>query len=450
MTESELSKNYQFVLLASRFELLKSGHFYWFTTSLRNSLKNLGWQVKTLSREFPESQNFISDDWSTVLTSKNWGYNSGEISPLKLRKLIENKLDPRFSKKTWTIIYTYELSFTLLAALILILMRQPNYIVAINMLESGFWRKFYDFQLFGISPLRSTIKRSLKVLNNRLIMYANKSNQAINISRQIEYPISVFPHISILHPKINQFNNPKFTKGKEFVRKILILTWTNDIDFVCKILLHIKVTKPEVLSVITVHTKNVSDLSAIREFLVCNNIRDAEVVAGTLESSDYISLFESHQVTLLPYVDEMHFLNGSGRVLDSLVLGRPVIVHANLADNLSDSGVNGYFTFQESTAQSVFKAISRFLESPFSDQNLCIELQKSLADRAIKNYSLENLLENIAKKADEVISSGKSIAKVPKLKYLGVLIQFQVFWFTLHCYESSKTLWRKIKANFKL
>jgi hypothetical protein len=175
LSEVELNGTSNFIVLASRFEVNESGHFYWFTKSIQRELIHNGIPFKILSRIFPESTEEQFSEWGILPTTMEWGKDTGTISPLKLANLIEKEFSTEGILRSRNIIYTYETSFSLLAALVIILLRNPNSTAAANMLDSGYWQRFFNLQLLSFAPLRASIKFPLKFIGKRFLLFANMS-----------------------------------------------------------------------------------------------------------------------------------------------------------------------------------------------------------------------------------------------------------------------------------
>jgi hypothetical protein len=437
----------EIIVLASRFEVNESGHFYWFTKSIERELINSNLPFKVLSRNFAESSQEQFSDWRFLPTNEEWGKDTGTISPLKLVKLIEKEVLAEIRSGSRAIIYTYETSFSLLAALIIILYRNSNITAAANMLDTGYWQRFFNWKIFSWAPLRSSIKFALKFVDKRLMFYANMPNQAEIISKQIGYPVNSFPHITALNPAgfISKDTSITFSKGK--LPNILIFTWPDDLPFVCTILKQMSQSSPSQLSQVTIHTKKLSDQGVINSYVTQENIQGVNLITGTQSEEEYINLIQQNDVTLFPYTDKMHFTTGSGRVIDSLILGRPVILSSESGSCLHARKVGACFTFDGISPLSVLEAIDQFQLSPFFSNNSKKEYQADLKSAAALEFSVGGLLDNIISTSDERLAHVKMNQSPRKINFALITVVLEVVWITLNTYQKVPPL---IKKTFKL
>ena len=443
MSEVELIGTSNFIVLASRFEVNESGHFYWFTKSLQRELIRNGIPFKILSRIFPESTEEQFSEWGILPTTMEWGKDTGAISPLKLANLIEKEFSTEGILKSRNIIYTYETSFSLLAALVIILLRNPNSTAAANMLDSGYWQRFFNLQLLSFAPLRASIKFPLKFIGKRLLLFANMSSQAEIISKQIDYPVDAFPHITALNPAEYSFKDFQMRSSSDSLPRILFFTWTEDLPFVCQILSNIEQKSPLLLSKITIHTKSLSDKVFLKTFLVEKNIEGVNIVAGTLSESNYIDLICSNEVTVFPYTDAMHFLNGSGRVIDSLILGKPVILSSESGSCLHARKVNACFTFHGVDPASVLGAIKEFEASPFFSEKSSNLYQEELKSAAAVEFSVGGLLKKVTFKSNERMSNYAALKPPHKLIYFFIILEFQITWTLLNAFHKFSRFFKR-------
>ena len=435
MSKVELVGNLKFIVLASRFEVNESGHFYWFTKSIQRELLCNEIPFKILSRIFPESSQEQFTGWGILPTTKEWGKDTGTISPLKLADLIEKELSTEGLLESKIIIYTYETSFSLLAALVLILIRNPNCTASANMLDSGYWQRFFNLQLLSWAPLRASLELPLKFVGKRLLLFANMSSQAEIISKQINYPVDAFPHITALSPAKYALKDSLMKSSSDALPKILIFTWSEDLFFVCQILNLMRERSPSLLSQAKVHTKSAEDEIALNEYLLQTGIEGVNIVSGTLSELNYINLICNHDVILFPYTDAMHFLNGSGRVIDSLVLGKPVILNSDSGSCLHAKKVNACFTFDGVSPASVLEAIDEFKNSPFFSAKTSGMFENDLKSASAIEFSVGGLLKKLVTKSNERISSYTIGLGPHKLIYLFIVCELQITWTLLHTYH---------------
>ena len=446
MRKIKLPSSSEFIVLAPRFEVNESGHFYWFTKSLERELISNDLPYRIISGAFDGSSQKQFESWMILPTRKEWGKDTGTISPLRLAKLIETEILIDTKQSSRSLIYTYETSYSLLAALIIILLRRPNSTAAANMLDTGYWQRFFDWEWFSWAPLRSSVKYALKSVDKRLLLYANMPNHAAIISKQINYSVDVFPHISALNPK--EYANEDFSNilRDEKLPKILILTWPGDLPFVCRTLKLMSQKHPMLLQQITVHTKNSIDDSVMISYLSLENIKGINLVTGTLSDDSYKKLIRQNDVTLFPYSDEMHFSTGSGRVIDSLVLGRPVILNSESGSCLHANKVNACFTFDGISPSSLLEAIEKFQLSPFFAVNSAKKEQDNLESAAGIEFSIGGMLGNIISGSEERMGNTKTGAHVRKIDIALVILIFEVTWHTLAVYnEFSLFIQRALK-----
>lgn len=444
MRKVKLPSNSEFIVLAPRFEVNESGHFYWFTKSLERELISNDLPFRIISGAFDGSSQKQFESWRILPTRKEWGKDTGTISPLRLAKLIETEILIDTKQSSRSLIYTYETSYSLLAALIIILLRRPNSTAAANMLDTGYWQRFFDWEWFSWAPLRSSVKYALKSVDKRLLLYANMPNHAAIISEQINYPVDVFPHISALNPK--EYANEDFSSilRDEKLPKILILTWPGDLPFVCRTLKLMSQKNPMLLQQITVHTKNSIDDSVMISYLSLENIKGINLVTGTLSEDSYKKLIRQNDVTLFPYSDEMHFSTGSGRVIDSLILGRPVILNAESGSCLHAQKVNACFTYEGDNPTSVLEAIEGFRSSPFFSKNSSGEYQETLKSAAALEFSIGGLLNSIVSESRERMAYTKMHQHPRKIKFIPAITLLEIVWIALNAYHKISPVMKRM------
>ena len=435
MSKFELVGTSKFIVLASRFEVSESGHFYWFTKSLQRELIFNELPFRILARIFPESTQEQYAEWRILPTIEEWGKDTGTISPIKLAKLIEKELsiDGRLDSKT--IIYTYETSFSLLAALVLILLRNPNWTASANMLDSGYWQRFFNLQLLSFAPLRASIKFALKFVWKRLILFANMSNQAEIISKQIGYPVDAFPHITALNPTEYTLKDSSTRATSSALPRVLVFTWSEDLPFVSQILSLMAQKSPLLLSQTTIHTKIISDEVVLRKYLLQKEIEGVNIVSGTLSEPNYMNLICSNDLTLFPYIDAMHFLNGSGRVIDSLILGRPVILNSESGSCLHAKKVNACFTFDRVDPASVLEAIEDFKASPFFNIESSSMYRDELKSAAAIEFSVGGLLKRVIIESNERMSNYSISRRPHTLIFYVIALELEITWTFLNAYH---------------
>lgn len=444
MSRIELANNSEFIVLASRFEVNESGHFYWFTKSLQRELINNQVPFKILARDFPESSQKQFQDWKILPTKAEWGKDTGTISPLKLANLIEKEILSKSKRESRTLVYTYETSFSLLAALIIILFRNPNITAAANMLDTGYWHRFFNWKFLSWAPLQSTIKFALKFVDKRLMFYANMPSEAAVISNQISYPVNSFPHITALNPAEYTKDDSLITAPEENLPKILIFTWPGDLPFVCMILNQMSRRSPILLPQVTVHTKKFADEQFITEYLTREGIVGVNLVTGTLSQEEYINLIRQSDATLFPYADKMHFSTGSGRVIDSLILGRPVILNAESGSCLHAQKVNACFTYEGDNPTSVLEAIEGFRSSPFFSKNSSGEYQETLKSAAALEFSIGGLLNSIVSESRERMAYTKMHQHPRKIKFIPAITLLEIVWIALNAYHKISPVMKRM------
>ncbi len=317
----ELPQDELLIFLATRFDLNLGGHFFWYTREIVSVLNEHHPNYIVIAPSMSDFTllDFVDSRWHFIDDLSAWGSDQGKKSPaILVKQLLPILLDR--NQNSHITLFSYESSYSLVVALMRLHESVPELRLSITFLDHGFWVKLLSNTSriggFLVARFLSTLKQSstwLKVLHPSISHYKEFSKIC---------DVSVFPfsHISAYR---NHPSNLEKVSLTEF--KFLILPWQKDLERVAKFIEGNSSLICKEFDV-HIHFKSQLDFQAFRDQLPKEIFSRIEISVGSLRSENYINLFQSSDLTWIPYADKYHQISGSGRAFDSITLGCPLII----------------------------------------------------------------------------------------------------------------------------
>jgi hypothetical protein len=309
------------ILLASRFSTLQDGHFFWYTKELATLLQQIHPNYLIISPHLKDDKvpDFIDSRWLFVKDLNKWGNDFGKDSPQSLVKLLAPILQ-RLNQDQGIFIFSFESSFSMCAALLEIQRIFPQIRVGITLLDHGFWLKMFTSRPILFDFLTKKFIRILQINAENFKLF-HPSIAQVSQFRQL-IGVDVFPvrQMSAFWNHPNSIS-PTFSESL----KLLVLPWPKDVDRILQFVnsfSNLLGTKID----LHVHFKSQSDFNYFNLNAQKDHLNLLNVSIGSLKSEDYVLQYRQSDAVWIPYTDEYHQVTGSGRALDSVVLGCPLII----------------------------------------------------------------------------------------------------------------------------
>jgi glycosyltransferase involved in cell wall biosynthesis len=326
-----------------------------------------------------------------VDTQREWGCDVGALSPKILKQKLENVIFHSTVPDNSVLIYSFESSFSLLVALIGILRHHANVVVFLNFIDGQFWVKLFTSRLFQIFGFHWFIRKQIQKVTPMLLLTANSSRQAkfftsiLGVEVQVHNPISIAP----IEPQTTKSSFQDIATDSN--PKLLIIFWPVDIPFLMQLLYLIKENRPELFENMVIHSKWKDP--SVREFVNQLSIFKPALIEEELSQEDYRNMINGASLSILCYTDTYHYMGGSGRVVDSLIAGVPVIVaKGGVVHDLALS-LDAAFDFIIEDPNSVLHAIEKYENSPYWDLSTRKKYRENLKIRANENFSPSALVD---------------------------------------------------------
>jgi hypothetical protein len=317
----ELPQDELLILLATRFDLNLGGHFFWYTRGIVAVLNEHHPNYIVVAPKIGEMPllDFVDSRWHFIDGLSDWGSDAGKNSP---ENLVKKLLPILLSKKqnSHITMFSIESSYSLIVALMRLQKKIPELRASITFLDHGFWVKLLTSTSRIAEFLVSRFLWNLSESSSWLKVLHPSISQHKEFSKICEVRVFPFSHISAFWKHSLNFEK---VNSQDF--KFLILPWRNDLETVAKFI----ESKPYILFKelgVHIHFKSQSDYQALKDRLPKELFAGLEVTVGTLQREDYIDLFQSSDLTWIPYADRYHQISGSGRAFDSITLGCPLII----------------------------------------------------------------------------------------------------------------------------
>lgn len=421
-----------YCLLSPRFSLQKTGHFYWYTIAYETGLIGLGLDYLVVIPNVRDTE-FLRTrpTWKEIGLESEWGNDAGETNPVVLaRKLGE--VITGVGKNRPIIFFGFESSFSLVLALMMVSKKHKNIKVALNLLDSGFWTQLFSPKNVARKFLVNRFATIAKSQSGRFILCGNSRNNASELSNILGLQVNEFPL-----PTITSQTNLPPTNNQLHKVKILLFISKNEINLTNTLITLIQESNLCNELDLVIHCKDPSTFISIKTANSISSRLNLEVLEGFLEKDEYEGLIKSSQVALIPYLDSAHVGAGSGKAMDALGLGVPIIAIKGSHACVKGCSVGGCFPFSVGTPDSIMEAIQSYFSSNYykekSNSSVKIELQQKV--------NIEMGVEASLKKLFSTFYSQNS-KPAPIWQYL-ILVGY---WFLASRYQKLQS-WRKFSKE---
>jgi glycosyltransferase involved in cell wall biosynthesis len=182
-------------------------------------------------------------------------------------------------------------------------------------------------------------------------------------------------------------------------------------------------------------------LNKFNNMLTEENLPKPKVIFGELSLDEYTKMITNASAALICYTDYYHQIGGSGRLVDCLCNGTPVIVPEGgaLSELIDEEG--GSFVYRIEDPKTFAAAISNFLKSEYNLGGSS-NLRQELSAKSMELYSVSRLVNTLLNFHSQIGISTKSLRKSQFYMHLRLL---ELNWIILKTYETLKSRRRAIK-----
>lgn len=427
--QNSFSQTPFYCLVSPRFTLVKTGHFYWYTIAYETALneQHLDYFVVTPTLKNAEFLN-TKPNWREVDTKSQWGNDAGFANPLVLANKLEQVIK-EIDKTRPIVVFGFESSFSMVLALLRLSKKYPNLQIGVNLLDSGFWSQLFSIENRGKRFLAKCFANLIKSQGGRFVLFGNSKSNACELSKILGQKVFEFPLPTITSRKILR---PKFEKSQK--TKIIMFISENEIQITKSFLNLVEESKLGEELNLVVHCKGSISYEALEPFANPNCRQSIEIVTGYLEKEEYEGLIESSDVALISYLDLAHIGAGSGKAMDALGLGVPIIALEGSHACQMGCAVGGCFPFKDGSATSMIRAIQSYIANDAlgdeQDFSRNIKLQQRVNREMGVESSLIKLFSNFRSHSSNSFPSGLYPALIG---YWFLVSRYQIFQLWRRC-----------------
>lgn len=353
--QNGISQEPFYCLLSPRFSFVKTGHFYWYTLAYEQALEQLGLDHFVIT-PILDNSDFSSrkPTWKEIPTKAQWGNDAGHANPLMLARRISSIIG-QIDRHRPVILFSFESSFSLIVALIIVSKKFRNLQIAINLLDSGFWARIFSPGNFIKNFFRSIFKHAINSFEGRFVLFGNSRENSSKLSSMLRMQIYEFPL-----PSITSLAQLQPSNKENIERQIIVFISKNEFalmqSFVDTFILS------DLIDVwdLVIHCKEKSTYESLASSIPANLTKKIQLITGFLDKLDYEALINSASVALIPYTDISHTEAGSGKAMDALGLGVPIIALEGSHACEMGCRVGACFPFEDSNASSIIQAIEAY------------------------------------------------------------------------------------------
>lgn len=324
-----------YILLAPRANMAQDGHFYWYLYRVirffKQEKKNAMIIVSGAS-PIHELYSLVDNSLVRIVRvedSAEWGYDTGSIRPLKLSKLFMKSTSKDgfdIQESDHVIFFSNETSLTSLLSMLLLMQKNPNFSVMLNLIDFGFWKKIIYENRF----LRLLWKPIARMINQKNLFLATNSPALFEVLREqgIE-SIKLWKYYQLSDPdysfKINQVSLG--VNRKNMLCQILVLPWPENSDLVLAFIKQL-LLNTEFHGCVRIHLKKNDSIQPYLELKEKLHLNESQLILtqGVLDGNAYMSLLNQASAIWFPYNSSYHAESGSGRAIDALVSGTPILI----------------------------------------------------------------------------------------------------------------------------
>lgn len=416
--QSGTSQEPFYCLLSPRFTFEKTGHFYWHTLAFEEALEQLGLDHFVIT-PILDNSDFTSrkSTWKEIRTTAQWGNDSGHENPLILAHRISSIIN-QIDRERPIILFSFESSFSLIVALIIVSKKFRNLQIAINLLDSGFWVRIFSPGNFIKNFFRSSFTHAINSFEGRFVLFGNSKENSSKLSNILRLQLYEFPLPSITTLVQLQQNDKKNTE-----RQIIVFISKNELilmqSFIDSFILSDFIDKWDLV----IHCKEISTYESLASSIPADSKGKIQLITGFLDKLDYEALIYSASVALIPYTDISHNVAGSGKAMDALGLGIPII--ALKGSHACEMGcrVGACFPFEDSSVFSIMQALEAYSVNVLTHHESMhlrkLELQRMVKKEMGVQASLEKIFLRVAP---------QSASRPLRTRYFGLVAYWLVIY----------------------
>lgn len=416
-----------YVYLAPRANVFVDGHFYWYLYRVISHFKrnaNRAIVIVPESSKIDSLYELVRGSNIRIVTvgdSAKWGNDIGAIRPFRLSKLLSQALSESGydTKNNYTLLFCNESSLASVLSMLILVLLNPNYATSINIIDVGLWKKLINDNYVLQLLWRLVIKRIFR--NERILLTTNSPLLLKIMHRQGLSTAILWKYYQLMDASSNLQSaklGSQIPESHLRADKILVLPWPDDSDSVTsamKILLNNKDFKGSVQihlkknDVIDPYQKMITELGLDEECLY--------VTQGVLDEQAYISLLKSASLIWLPYSSQYHAESGSGRAIDALANGTPILIdrNSNLLSVLDSAVINFVFpvdcTNAILVAEICLKALNE-LRMKFINPQIEFNIKSQISNKIRTQFAAEAMINEITANLRPNVSNRRSNLKL--------------------------------------
>ena len=420
---SSMPRLADFILVSPRLSSDEGAHFLPYFLNILPELISRYDNVFVIapdSFKFPENTSrFLEENAVNVIplpSTQSWGNDIGFVNPLWFSRYLLKRF-PRYHRSQIHL-FANESSLAILLMTCSLIFLNPRITATINLIDFGFWNKFITqrgikrFAAMSYIALFQRLSARLKIVAQSPELVNNLKSKGLNSVR-------LWPFIQ-LTPKNFSISNFRLVSREESnpLRKtLLVLPWPEDHKTVGEVVELLKRDSGETVDII-VHTKSVEEMSRLREAHGLDG--RISFSGGSLEPMAYHRMLFNSSLVWLPYFSKSHAETGSGRALDALLAGVPVLLDKNSVMHETHGRLAPGFLIP-TVSQSADALKNQILE--------ILSMEKNEEDKENTSYLILNSF-SAKSMIDEIESGSGSITKSNMLKF-DFVMNF-VLCYTLH------------------
>jgi glycosyltransferase involved in cell wall biosynthesis len=370
-----------------------------------------------------------------------WGQDTGKMSPKKIAEEITAIVGEERLENEETIFYSYETSLALSIALLKLSAKYPKIQFSLHLMDDGYWESLFSSKLLKFFSLRKSFAASHSYLQPRGRFTCNSDfaskryRQLIGIKMDAHrafYSEQSITSTSTISPDFERIKNQQ---------KILVFFWETDLPFLRVALKYLFEVSTEIYFKCIFQIKSEELLNKFNNMLTEENLPKPKVIFGELSLDEYTKMITNASAALICYTDYYHQIGGSGRLVDCLCNGTPVIVPEGgaLSELIDEEG--GSFVYRIEDPKTFAAAISNFLKSEYNLGGSS-NLRQELSAKSMELYSVSRLVNTLLNFHSQIGISTKSLRKSQFYMHLRLL---ELNWIILKTYETLKSRRRAIK-----
>lgn len=445
-----------YVYLAPRANSDVDGHFYWFLYRVISYFKENEDDALIL---VPESSKIdvlyelVKDSKVHIVPVKDsaeWGYDIGKIRPLRLSKLIVRTIansSHDVQKHKNILFLCNESSLASMLSVVILVLRNPSYRAMINLLDIGFWQKL----IASNHLLQFCWKLVLRIIieNKRILITTNSPVLLRLIRGQGLSSAIIWKYYQLTNPSSSPENDlPSHRTLEKNVKliKVLVLPWpgySHEVIFAMKELIE----NINFRGSVQIHLKMNDSIDSYLDLAASLQVSKERlfITQGTLDEAAYASLLRDSTLIWFPYSSNYHAQTGSGRAIDALASGTPILIdkESNLFSVLDSFVLDFVFSVDCSDAPLVAEKCMNSLDElkqRFSDPQTEAIFKGEISKRVKIQFSAKSMIDEVTSNLRK--KSGKEESKVMSFLLSICLEGYFVLIYTLN--QIKDKFWKDI------